>query len=93
MSFLEPRERREYLELIVQAGLEEDFIEWLRLQGITHIIGRFDNIPLELIKAYIAEKKLEVDAEAHEDIHETGEEDRRFIPAKERSRRFYVSRE
>jgi hypothetical protein len=88
LSLLDPEERRHYLNLILQAGLEEDFLEWLRQQGITHVVGRFDNIPLELIKAYAGERKLTAEGEEAERVQETREADERFIPAKARSRRF-----
>jgi len=55
---LEPSYRRELRSLIVNSGLEEDFMEWLSIQGIRHVFGQLDNIPDELIVAYLAEKKL-----------------------------------
>ena len=58
MPKLSPSEKYELVKLIVDAGLEEDFMEWLRNQGYTHLFGRLDNIPDELIESYIRIKKL-----------------------------------
>ncbi|ADV65327.1 hypothetical protein [Desulfurococcus mucosus] len=68
---MDPSYRRELLSLIVNAGLEEDFIEWLRTQGVKHLYGQLDNIPEELLLAYIREKKLE---DAGEDIEASSPE-------------------
>ncbi|MEL9908050.1 MAG: hypothetical protein QXV08_02345 [Desulfurococcus sp.] len=64
---MDPSYRRELLSLIINAGLEEDFIEWLSIQGIRHLVGRVDNIPEELLLAYVKEKKL-IDAEEKDEI-------------------------
>ncbi|MEM2009616.1 MAG: hypothetical protein QXV51_02105 [Thermosphaera sp.] len=60
---LDPSMKRELISLIINAGLEEDFIEWLKIQGRTHIIGKMDNVPDELILTYVKEKKLVVEDE------------------------------
>jgi len=60
---LDPSFRRELISLIINAGLEEDFIDWLKTQGRTHIIGKMDNVPDELLLVYVREKKLTVEEE------------------------------
>jgi hypothetical protein len=60
---LDPSLRRELISLIINAGLEEDFIDWLKTQGRTHIIGRMDNVPDELLLVYVREKRLTIDEE------------------------------
>lgn len=60
---LDPSIKRELISLIINAGLEEDFIEWLKIQGRTHIIGKMDNVPDELILAYVREKRLVIEEE------------------------------
>ncbi len=55
---MDPNYRRELIKLILDAGLEEDFTQWLRQQGYTHFFGRLDNIPGELIETYVKLRKL-----------------------------------
>ncbi|WP_042667613.1 hypothetical protein [Desulfurococcus amylolyticus] len=64
---IDPSYRRELLSLIINAGLEEDFIEWLSIQGIRHLVGQVDNIPEELLLAYVKEKKL-IDTEEEDEM-------------------------
>ncbi|GEM_PF-1866203 len=59
MSKLTPSEKRDLVKLIVEAGLEEELMEWLKQQGYTYVFGRLDNIPDELIEAFVREKKLD----------------------------------
>lgn len=80
MSLLDPEARRRMAQLIIEAGLEEDFINWLKAQGISHVVGKFDNVPAELLQAYIAEKRLVHEGE--EEPAEGPDEDDRYIPSK-----------
>ncbi|WP_440059672.1 hypothetical protein ACSU1N_00490 [Thermogladius sp. 4427co] len=86
MTLEDPRERRELVDLIIQAGLEEDFLNWLRIQGITHVVGKFDNVPIELIRAYVEEKKLYPPDKVEEGIADNTEFDQRYIPSREGGR-------
>ncbi|OYT40553.1 MAG: hypothetical protein B6U89_01735 [Desulfurococcales archaeon ex4484_58] len=51
---------RKYLliRLIVNAGLEEDFMTWLKDRGYEDLYGRLDNIPLDIIEEYVNSRKL-----------------------------------
>ncbi|RLG89142.1 MAG: hypothetical protein DRO15_01275 [Thermoprotei archaeon] len=50
---------QELIELIINAGLLEDFISWLRSKGIdTSEPFKLEELDLALIKRYIAEKRL-----------------------------------
>lgn len=55
---LSPSEKRDLVKLIIEAGLEEELVRWLEQQGYTYVFGRLDNIPDELIEAFVREKKL-----------------------------------
>ncbi len=86
---LDPQRKRELVELIVNAGLEEDLLEWLKQQGYTYFFGKLDNIPDELILTYVKIRKLLVVDEDEKFISEavsTPEleppEKRNYIPAK-----------
>ncbi|MEM1675102.1 MAG: hypothetical protein QXX35_03385 [Desulfurococcaceae archaeon] len=46
------------LRLIVNAGLEEEFIEWLKQHGYKDLYGRLDDIPIEIIEKFVNDKKL-----------------------------------
>ncbi len=89
---MDPERRRELVKLILDAGLMEDFIKWLQLQGYTYLFGKLDNIPGELIETYVKEKKLleseDEDREIIEEALTTPEleppEKRNVIPAKRR---------
>lgn len=81
---LDPSFRRELISLIINAGLEEDFIEWLKTQGRTHIIGKMDNVPDELLLVYVREKKLTVEEETViPERVEAGPEDDLYIKSRE----------
>ena len=86
---LSPLEKQNLLKLIVSAGLEEDFMKWLERQGHKYIFGRLDNIPDELVLAYINERKLMDFGEDEYKIYtELGdiepESMKKFIPARRR---------
>ncbi len=55
---LSPSEKHSLVKLIVESGLEEELMKWLEQQGYTYLFGRLDNIPDELLLAFIREKKL-----------------------------------
>lgn len=85
--YLTPKEKEHLLKLIVQAGLEEDFTHWLEEQGYKFIFGRLDNIPDELVEAYVREKRLLDLGEEEYNIYyelEDVEPDskKKYIPAK-----------
>ncbi len=87
---LTPLEKQELVKLIVQAGLEEDFLKWLEQQGYKYFFGRLDNIPDELIEAYVKERKLMDLGENEYDIYyELGDVEpdtkRNVIPSKKSS--------
>ncbi|MET1159701.1 MAG: hypothetical protein ABWW65_01960 [Thermoprotei archaeon] len=48
----------ELINLIYTAGLEEDFLKWLSKQGYKDIVGKLDNVPIDVIERYVHEKKL-----------------------------------
>ena len=50
--------RTSLIRLIINAGLEEDLIEWLSSKGYKDFFGKLDNIPLELLEEYVSLKKL-----------------------------------
>ncbi len=87
----DPQRKREFVKLILDAGLMEDFINWLRQQGYNYVFGKLDNIPGELVEAYVKSKKLVVedeDSEIFEEALETPEleppDKRNVIPAKKK---------
>ncbi|RLG83493.1 MAG: hypothetical protein DRO40_04505 [Thermoprotei archaeon] len=86
---LNPCEKQELIKLIVQAGLEEDFMKWLEEKGYNVIFGRLDNIPDELLVAYVRNMKLldngEDEDHIYEDLSEV-EPDTKVIPAKKAKR-------
>lgn len=94
--YLSPREKEYLLKLIIQAGLNEDFTKWLEDQGYKFIFGKLDNIPDELIEAYVKEKKLlDLGEEEYKMYYEIGEVEpeskRNYIPAKKtKSRNTYT---
>ncbi len=60
------------LRLVINAGLEEDLIEWLNKKGYHDFYGRLDNIPSKLIEEYVSLKKLLIednDAELLKEIN------------------------
>ena len=89
---MDPLRKRELIRLIMDAGLEEEFTNWLKQQGYTYFFGKFDNIPGELIETFVREKRLLVDID--EDTKFFNEvlsseeleppEKRNYIPAKKR---------
>ncbi len=88
---MEPEKKRELLKLILDAGLMEDFINWLQQQGYSYVFGKLDNIPGELVEAYVKIKKLVVEDEDNkifEEALETPEleppDKRNVIPAKKK---------
>ena len=84
-------DKERLLKLIVTAGLEEDFTQWLEKRGYNYIFGRLDNIPDELVLEYVREKRLLADdAEEVKIYYEIGDveppERKRYIPAKKTPR-------
>jgi hypothetical protein len=82
----EEEKRYSLLRLIVTAGLEEDFINWLGEKGYHDIYGRLDNIPPHLVEEYVSAKKLldtDIDKEILRDIYSIDYDDRYgYIKAK-----------
>ena len=62
--------RYSLIRLIINAGLEEDFIEWLNNHGYHDFFGRLDNVPVKLIEEYVSTKKLLDDGDDHELLEE-----------------------
>jgi hypothetical protein len=88
---MDPKRKRELLRLIIDAGLEEDFTQWLSQQGYNYLFGRLDNIPDELLETYVRIRKLLVDNEDDKLFREIMKmeeveppEKRNFIPAKKK---------
>ncbi len=86
---MDPKHKRELLRLIIDAGLEEDFTQWLSQQGYNYLFGRLDNIPDELLETYVRIRKLLIDSEDDKLFREImGMEEaeppgkRNFIPAR-----------
>jgi len=52
------KERESLLRLIINAGLEENLIEWLNSKGYRDFFGKLDNVPLELLMEFVNEMKL-----------------------------------
>ena len=65
---LEPEKKRELIKIILDAGLEEDFMKWLEMQGYTYFFGRLDNIPDELVETYVRVKKLVIEEDEDQEI-------------------------
>jgi len=57
------KQRESLLRLIINAGLEENLIEWLNSKGYRDFFGKLDNIPLDLLLEYVNEMKL-IDTES-----------------------------
>lgn len=80
--------RYSLIRLIINAGLEEDFIEWLNKQGYHDFFGRLDNVPVEIIEKYIRVKKLLDEGDDHKLIEEINNidyyDDERYIKARKR---------
>jgi len=55
---MESDKKYSLLRLIVNAGLEEDLMDWLSRHGYRDLYGRLDNIPTQVIEKYVDEKKL-----------------------------------
>ena len=89
---MDPLHKRELIRLIIDAGLEEEFTNWLKQQGYTHFFGKFDNIPGELIETFVKEKRLLADIDEDKEFfnellrsEELEPPDKRnYIPAKRR---------
>ncbi len=84
---LSPSEKQELIKLIVQAGLEEDFLKWLEQQGYKYFFGRLDNIPDELITTYVRVRRLtDLGEDEYKVYYELGEVEpdtkRNIIPSK-----------
>ncbi len=86
---IDPEQKRELIKLIIDAGLEEDLLNWLKQQGYSYFFGKLDNIPDELILTYVRIRKLQVVDEDYEFIQEAisspelePPEKRNYIPAK-----------
>jgi len=85
--------KHELLRVIINAGLDEDLINWLRNRGYTDLYGRLDNVPLEILEEYFRGKKLSPDIDESELIREINELDhvddkRGYIKAKSRGKHF-----
>ncbi len=89
METLSPSEKQELIKLIVQAGLEEDFLHWLEQQGYRYFFGRLDNIPDELIVTYVRIKRLtDLGEDEYKVYYELGDVEpdtkRNIIPSKKK---------
>lgn len=60
--------RRSLLRLIINAGLEEEFINWLKQRGYRDLYGRLDNVPLHVIDEFVHEYKLDYDENSDREL-------------------------
>ena len=92
---LSPSEKRELVKLIIEAGLEEELVKWLEQQGYTYVFGRLDNIPDELVEAFVREKKLrdlgENEYQIYFELKDVEPETKRnIIPSKKNRKSFHT---